>query len=165
MLVFAIFAFIAVVLPVFRVLPLVIKGDKIQNSPYFLKMAPREGIPYYDARLAQEKAEYWLRWVVGVLVALPTVPFLPTGVPIIVAMLGTMLVHPKGPFYKELELIGHTVEVVVAERAGAPSAYIQREARDMKGHYAVFENMSVDQIVAAMNARRWIARPLISLLV
>lgn len=151
-------------LPILGLWPVKITGSKNQNSGWFIRMRrPRDQYQPHDAIFAQEVVEWWLRWAIAFLVALPVA--LSTdreAIQLFALLLGTLL---SIPLVKQIELIGHAAELAYARKHhGAGPEYIATEARSMIEGYDCFRDMSQAEVIAAMERRMPIAKALIALL-
>lgn len=155
-------------LPILGLWPIRVTGVANQNTAWFIRMKPREQQTQpYAAIFAQEVVEFWLKWLVGAVASIPVAIVTrdePNGwaFQALAIMAGTLLARP---FAKQLELIGHAVEVDYARRfEGVGEDYIGREARSMIRGYPQFRDMAEAEVVAAMEARMGLARVLRRLL-
>lgn len=167
MIIYAAFAAVFLLLPILGFWPIIVRGNRNSNSPYHIILRAPDHPMFqrqsYRGVRAQEVIEYWLRWVPAILTGAVILPFLPAGVPILIALFATMWVRIPA-LLRQLEYIGHAAEVEVAEREGFPD-YLRAEAERMWSAYdGLFQHLTVSEIAAKVNARRPIARVLLFLL-
>lgn len=171
-------AVVTVLLPIVGIGPIVVRGERSNNNLLFVTM--RESGWYiargqvYRAVLAQEIAEWWLRWAVAMVLVAPLtlVDFGhglsgATGVDADALKAAWVAVSALGATswaffaYGQLDLIGRAVEVLAADRPG----YLEKEALRMKGGTRkTFADVPVDRLTRMIAARFWIARVLLALL-
>lgn len=173
MIIWIILAVAMLVLPVLGLWPVIVRGDGARNNLALVTMPSRqwydrEGYDYRATR-AQEIVEFWLRWALALAVSAWPVWEIAAAVDDAKAgMLFSLLTIAgsaaltKLPFVeKQVELIGHAVEVIVADADG----YLELEAvRMQRGYGAMFGDMSVAEIARAVRRRFGVARVLIALL-
>ena len=151
-------------LPILGLWPVKITGSKNQNSAWFIRMRrPQDQVQPHDAIFAQEVVEWWLRWAIAFLVALPVA--LSTdreAIQLIALLFGSLAFLP---FVKQLELIGHAAELAYARKNhGVGPEYTATEARSMIRNYDCFADMTEAEVIAAMERRMPIAKALVALL-
>lgn len=169
MLYWSIAATAALLLPILGLWPVKVTGDANQNTMWFIRMrSPEKQTQPHAAIFAQEVVEFWIKWVVAVILSAP-VAYIARDNPngwafwVIAMMAGVALVSKV--FSKPLELIGHAVEVNYARRyANVGDDYIGREARSMIRGYSVFKNSTEAALIAAMEKRMGLANFLTKLL-
>jgi len=160
---YAISVLVIVIAPIIGIGPIVIRDAKgTNNNILCVTMGPRERVTRlgqsYNAVLAQEIAEYWLRWFVAHILAIPFLLFFQHP-----AALGALpiLTLWTAPFYKDLDLIGRAVEVTVADIDG----YLEREAqRLIDGTRGNFKHRELADVVKMISRRLWIAAILTKLI-
>lgn len=151
-------------LPILGLWPIKITGSANQNSAWFIRMRrPERQTQPHDAIFAQEVAEWWLRWVIAFVAALPVALSGAEPMVQIAAILFATLAFL--PFRKQLELIGHAVELAYARwHYNAGPEYADIEARSMIRGYSWFKSMSVAEVVDAMERRQGLAKVLLAVL-
>lgn len=162
MIYYAIFVTLWLGLPILGVWPPVKhNSDGSTNGMLFITMRPREYYPahnqVYEAVFAQEIAEWWLKWAVAFVLAAPVMYMFKFH---LATVLVPMLAYCwKIPLIKQLEYIGHAVEVLVGEDT-LPN-YLTIEADKMRRTY---EGMFADDIEAELQKRFGVAKTLIAIL-
>lgn len=146
-------------------------GTRPFNSLWGIRMPPRSDPRFtaqsYAGVLAQEILEWWLRWA-GVLVILAIAAALLSQVPdqraylALIPLLFLSALWDQIPgIQRQVELLGHTAEVVVAEEHEGLVGYGEAEAVRVKGasnYDKEFSNMTADEILSAFNRRRPLVR-------
>lgn len=150
-------------------LPPVKAGTRDWNHRFHITMKPLGDVKYLvqprAAVLAQELAEWLGKWLVALALAAPVAVVLHHFGLGLLTVLVAILAHswPTWPGgQRQIELVGHAVEVLAAERLGAGDDYALTEARRMMLSYPAFAGESDAAIVRAMDRRRWIARLLLA---
>lgn len=171
LLIHAALAALLLLAPVLGLLPIIREGEDNRNFAWGITLQPRDhpnmGIQCYEGVVAQEIVEWYLRWLVALPLAAPAAWLLGDvpGLSIVLAFLVAMLWPRVRVLQREFEYLGHAAEVEVALRLGWSEDYPLWEARGMRtGYGATFRDLSVERIVAAMEARRPLARALLWLL-
>jgi len=113
----------------------------------------------YEAVLAQEVCEFWLRWFVSLAVGFAV--FVTTASPFSIIAVFAVGLFLDTILYKQVDLIGRAVEVTVADQ----DFYLKAEAeRLINGTRGNFKNNTVDEVKRMIEARFGIARVLAGLL-
>jgi hypothetical protein len=164
---FALAFVLFIVAPLLGLLPRV-KHNSDQSRNTLLGVTIRYK-QFYDARgvqvgaiVAQEVVEFWIRWAVTLPLASPVLLFADgihgwaaSAIAIMLASIWSV------PGYAQLDLIGRAVEVLYDGRPG----YLEAEAERLRrGTTRNFASYSTTEIAAKIEARFWIARPLLRLL-
>ena len=169
MLVYALIVAALLLLPVLGVLPIVISGTRDRNSAYAVWLQPPDASKWRTQSrrgvAAQEIAEWWLRWAGAAVLSAPLawiVRDLPAAplMQIVALFAGTLWAQV---FARQFDLIGHTVEIVEAEREGR-AGYASQEAARMEHGDLDGGGMTAAEILRAVDRRRWLARALLALL-
>lgn len=159
---------VTVLLPVLGLWPPVTSGEANQNNVFRVEMVPpREQRQPYDAILAQEIAEYWLKWVGAAILSAPVawyVKDIPYGW--LPAILATFIATWWAKYATgQIEYIGHAVEIEYARRHfGAGDAYEDDEVAGMIRNYKAFEGLTPDEVKRGMRRRQWIVNALLVIL-
>lgn len=169
----AILAFIVLVLPVFGVGPLVLRGGYRASNNAFLVKLPEDEITLSQnnsprGRHAQEIIDWYHRHVIAlpltVLLAL-VVDFTPLGWEgyLILALIEMSIaaVWPK-LVGNHFDLVGHEAEIIVAERDGWEGYREAEVARMWKN--TNYKGWSLDRIRAGLRRRHWLAVAFLGLL-
>jgi hypothetical protein len=160
---------LAAILIVLAYFPIVlVGGTKAQSTQFFIRMPDRGARPaFWAARALQERVEFFIRWLVTLAIALPLLALAWTYIAGAQAYITAVFIllasaWPKiGPALRQLEYVGHAVEVEGAIRKyGAErNAYVLSEATTMqRGYNGLFSHLTVEQVAAKVHARRPIAR-------
>lgn len=139
------------------------EDNNAQNNLFRIRINPKH--TRYAAQLAQERYEFMFKWKILLAV---TFPFLglalllyPAAAPL---ALIPGLIFIRLPFFrKHMELTGHTIESVVANRCYGDdlTTYMRKEANDLKSGYEWFNKESVEQVYMGMRrelgkSQRWV---------
>lgn len=148
--------------------PVFVGGDRAYATQFWIGMPHPAKRRCWAAIFAQELVEFWARWLLTAAFSAPIVLGLHAYageawwfLAIIAALLISRLaVVEVKPVLRQLELLGHAVEIVEAERLyGAGQAYAEEEAeRVRRGYGKLFAGMGAAEILARLQARRGIAR-------
>lgn len=179
MLIFITIAAALTLLPIAGLWPrLTISESEGPRNGLFLLRMPRADNPLWSGQsrrgvMAQEVVEQWLAAVWTVLIAAP-LAFALRDLPGYGAIPCALIVPVHAVLrrwswsVRQLELIGHAAEVVVAEEEFGRIGYLLGEAESVHQWHAAygsaFAGMSIIQIADAMAARRPLARVLVRLL-
>jgi hypothetical protein len=159
-------AALLLLLPVVGLIPPIVEGDEERNFIHRIVMRPRTDPKFmaqpYRAVLSQEVVEWYLRWLGAVTLSAGPAWLLrdaPGAVAFqVLVLLLAALWTQVPPLQRQLELIGHATETEVAERMGL-SGYAAAEARRIRTAYgALFLSFTVDELAAAIERRRPVAR-------
>lgn len=167
------FAGLLLLVPITGILPIVIEGRHNRNYIWGVTMIPPSGENYavqsYVAIYAQEIVEWYVKWLVALILAapaawvlrdMPNAPVLQIGA----ALVATLWVRPK-PMQRQFELLGHAVEVETARRMRLREDYPRVVARWLQvGYGKAFKSWTVERIEDALEARRGLARFFLTLL-
>lgn len=164
MLYFALFSALILLPPILGFGIIISEGPRAKNSIAGVTMPPparyEKDRNSYRAVCAQEVSEYWLRWAVSFLVTLPFLVFV-TDHWMAVLLVPFIASLWSAPFYAQLDLVGKSIEVLVAGQDG----YLEAEAAQLIGSSnGNFTGQSIEAVAHKITARNWIARPLIFLL-
>lgn len=159
---------VALLAPILGVWPIRFWGKSNQNSVWFIRMRrPEEQVQPHAAIFAQEVVEFWLRWLFSCTAAFPAA-WLLQGHELgqyftVLAILSAHILNLV--WLRQLELIGHAVELVYARKYhGTGPDYDRAEAETMARGYDCFKDDTVDDLLAAMKRREWISIVLIRIL-
>lgn len=175
MMMFLTLASLILILPVLGIWPR-IKEGRAFNSIWSIAM-PAEGSPKYDTRpyaalYAQELAEFWTAWAVALAIVSP-LTLLPFG------QYAAIVLSPLAWKWRttiwgerQLELIGHAAEWIVAERLCWLNFTQGEVALRLIGGYGASDDRAVDlfagwtvmDVGKALRRRRWAARLLTTFL-
>lgn len=169
MLAYCLLVAVLLLLPVAGVLPIVKPGTRDMNNAYLVRLQPADAAKWRTQSrrgvAAQEIAEWWLRWAGAAVLSaplawlvrdLPAAPMLQ----LVALFAGTLWAQIAA---RQFDLIGHTVEIVQAEREGR-TGYASQEAARMEHGDLDGGGMTAAEILRAVDRRRWIARALLALL-
>lgn len=154
--------------------PIKRNAEHDRNYAFHITMRSRSHAKFmtepWSAVLAQELAEWLLKWLVAIILSAPFVWLLDQHqldgtsaavfAPLVVVLMHTWNVWPGGA--KQIELVGHMVEAEAAMRMGHSRSYIAEEARRTQPAYDCFKGMTVDEVMAGMLRRRWLAKLLLA---
>lgn len=179
MIFYLIFAGLILAAPFTGLLPVVRAGDAPHNTIFGVTMPRRADWRWptqsWAGVLAQEIAEWWLRWAGALLACAPLAWLIGQqgDVRLWLALLPALMfagLWTRLPgLWRQFELLGHAVEVVIAEEREDRADYLMPEALSMLAgsaeYYAgEFDSMTAIEIAEALDARRGMARVLITLL-
>lgn len=170
MLTYTILAALWLTAPIFGFWPPVRRNsDRTANTMLSISMREpsfyvRTGQPY-AAVFAQELAEWWIKWAVALplgALALPWIDAAPE-IKVVLAIAAPVFAYLWAvPFKRQIELLGHAVEIVVASRTMNRDAYIAAEAERMaRGYDGMF---AASGTASALRARLGMARVLVAIL-
>lgn len=122
---------------------------------------------------AQERVEQWLKWFAllapSIALSVTAYLFISENVAIGAALGGLIigLIYKNSAlFNKQLELVGHTTESIVAGRNGFDfETYLEEEAERTLGNsidYPFFKGLNLDEMIETMKKRIWISKLLIA---
>lgn len=124
------------------------------NNGFGVKIAPREVIEAdgqcYEGILAQEKAEFKLAWIFGLIAALPTFLFDAPYLAVFVAILAALGQSLARLIFDNFDYMGHNVEIMVAEEMGREGYRTQEIDRMIRRDRTDMTPAEVEE-----NLRRW----------
>lgn len=148
--------------------PVFVGGDRAYATQFWIRMPHPAKRKCWAAIFAQELVEFWARWLLTALFSAPIVLgayayageawwFLAI---VAVLLVSRFAVVELKPVLRQLELLGHAVEIVEAQRLyGAEPAYAAEEAERMRrGYGKLFSGMSKSEIMTKLRSRAGIAR-------
>lgn len=156
----ALFA-VTVILPALGIGPIIRRGgQRAWNNAVMVQLPPDsvtiEQGQSPEGRKAQEVADFVHRWLGALVIASP-VAFFVDGmeyVTFLAAFIATLWAKVFGAHF---DLVGHGVEILVAEREGR-KGYRAAEIERMRLYSSAFEGWTNERIDAALDKREWLSR-------
>lgn len=158
----ALFA-LTVILPALGIGPIIRRGGRLAwNNAVMVKLPPDrvtiEQGQSPEGRRAQERVDWVHRWMGALIIVLPVAWVIDgiTGeyVTVLAAFIATLWAKI---FSSHFDLIGHGVEILVAEREGR-EGYRATEIERMRLYSSAFEGWTVEKIDEAVRRREWLSR-------
>ena len=170
--IYAVILIILVLAPLLGLIPKVVRNGRASlNNLTRIEVAPEQvylakGQSYHGS-YAQERIEWHLKWLAAVALSVPVAVasyYIADGNPLwqiapIFALLAGLAIRQLDSFKRQMELLGHTVESVVAAKYGHDlETYLVAEAARTQGNTISYPFLVGTNVEAAMRRRLPIAR-------
>lgn len=152
---------VTVILPALGIGPVIRRGGRLAWNNAVMVQLPPDSVTIEQGqspagRKAQEVVDFVHRWL-GALVIVSPVAFFVEGleyVTFLAAFIATLWAKVFGAHF---DLVGHGVEIIVAERENR-EGYRAAEIERMRLHSSAFKGWTTERIDAGLRGREWLSR-------